>query len=123
MTTTNQLAPKVNRKAYPLHIPKKLQKAINKCLKPNPGDRFGSAIEVVNEFADIDGSILHWEFKPTDNELVWEQNIDGVLKNITIQHNKTSRAYTQKGDSKSRKVTEFCKENISNEEIIRFLEQ
>ena len=49
-----------DRKAYPLHIPKKLQSTINKCLKPNPGDRYGAAVEVVNSLADIDGSILHW---------------------------------------------------------------
>jgi serine/threonine protein kinase len=112
-----------DRKAYPLHIPKKLQKTINKCLKPNPGDRFGSAIEVVNALADIDGAILHWEFKPTKDALVWEQNVDGVIKKIRVCNKKTSEAYTQNGSSKARRVTEYCKENISDEEVIRFLER
>jgi len=96
-----------NRSSYPLHIPKKLQNTINKCLKPNPGDRFGAAIEIVNAFADIDGSILHWEFKPNENNLLWEQNLNGVTKAIKICDKRTSLAYTQKNGGAQRRVTEF----------------
>lgn len=111
-----------NRSKYPLHIPKKLQKTINKCLKSSPGDRFGSAIEVVNALADIDGSILHWEYKPSKGKMSWEQDIDGSLKSISVCSKRTSKAYKKNGSSE-RRVMAYCKDNITDEEIIRFLEQ
>lgn len=112
-----------DRKLYPLHIPSKLQKTINKCLKPNPGERFGSAIEVVNALADIDGPILHWKFKPTKDEWVWEQNSNGTIRMIKVCNRRTSKAYSQNGNSNPRRIKEYCKDNISDEEIIRFLER
>ena len=112
-----------DRKAYPLHIPKKLQKTINKCLKPNPEDRYGSAIEVVNSLADIDGSILHWTYKPLQNEQIWVQNINGNVKTIEVSSNRNSIAYQQNCNSVRRRINAFCKNNISDAEIIQFLEQ
>jgi len=112
-----------DRNAYPLHIPKKLQKTINKCLKPNPGDRFDSAIEVVNAMADIDGSILHWKYKTNDDSIEWEQNIGEVTKTINVCTQRTSKAYSQNNGSNPRQIKAYCKDNISDEEIIRFLEK
>ncbi len=112
-----------NRKAYPLHIPKKLQNTINKCLKPNPGDRYGAAIEVVNALADIDGSILHWEYKSSEEEQTWVQENDGVIKSISVYSNGTSKAYQKKGNSDPRRITAFCKDMISDSEVVQFLEQ
>lgn len=112
-----------DRKAYPLHIPKKLQKVINKCLKPNPGDRYGAAVEVVNAIAEIDGSILHWRYIPTDEARTWQQELDDVTKTISICNMRSSKAYQKKGDSKPRRITAFCKQNITDDEIISFLEQ
>jgi serine/threonine protein kinase len=110
-----------DRKKYPLHIPKKLQTTINKCLKINPGDRYGAPIDVVNSLADIDGSILHWEYRPTDNDTSWVQNMDGVTITLNVCDKKTATAYKKYGDAAPRKVSPFCKDNISDEEIIEFL--
>lgn len=112
-----------NRKAYPLHIPRKLQRAINKCLKPNPGERYGAAIEVVNAIAEIDGPILHWSYLPTKQGHKWEQVLDGTLKSISIDDRRTSLAYSHRVNSPPRKVKAFCKPNIMDAEIIEFLEQ
>ena len=112
-----------DKKAYPLHIPKKLQRAINKCLKSNPQDRYGAAIEVVNSLADIDGSILHWEYKQDNGSQVWVQSINGSQKNISVCDKRVSKAYKKNGNSAPRRITEFCKQNISDKEIIEFLEQ
>lgn len=110
-----------DRKAYPLHIPTKLQRTINKCLKVNPGDRFGSAVEVVNALADIDGSILHWEYKPTETHQVWESNVDGVTKTISVCNERKSKAYRKTGSSEPRRITAYCKDDITDMDIIRFL--
>ncbi|WP_077638329.1 serine/threonine-protein kinase [Salinivibrio sp. ML198] len=112
-----------DRKAYPLHIPKKLQHVINKCLKPNPGDRYGTAVEVVNAIAEIDGPILHWKYLPSDQEDKWEQELDGTSKSIIIDNRRTSLAYRHRVNSPPRRVQAFCKPNITDAEIIEFLEQ
>ncbi|WP_404326704.1 serine/threonine protein kinase [Cobetia sp. UIB-001] len=110
-----------DRKAYPLHIPKKLQRVINKCLKPNPGDRYGAAVEIVNAMSDIDGSILHWQYIPTAQEKKWEKELDGLTKSIYVDSMGASKAYSQKVGSVPRKITAFCKPNITDDEIIEFL--
>ena len=112
-----------DRKAYPLHIPKKLQRVINRCLKPNPEDRYGAAVEVVNGMADIEGSILHWRFIPSKAEQTWEQELDGVTKTISICSMRTSKAYRKGKNTTPRRIKEFCKNNISDSEIIEFLEK
>jgi serine/threonine protein kinase len=111
-----------DRKKYPLHIPKKLQTTINKCLKVNPGDRYGAPIEVVNSLADIDGSILHWEYKPTDKEISWVQDIKGVITSLSVCNKKTSTAYKKNGEAAPRRIKKFCKDNISDIDIVKFLE-
>lgn len=112
-----------DRKAYPLHIPKKLQRSVNKCIQPQPGNRYDSAIEIVNSLADIDGSILHWEFMPSDDGLRWEQNLDGKVKVLSVDNDGKSEAYQQNNGGNRRRVTAYCKEGITAEEIARFLEQ
>jgi len=110
-----------DRKAYPLHIPKTLQRAINKCLQPIPKKRYGAAVEVVNAIADIDGSILHWHYRPTGSERIWEQSVDGVTITFNVCRQNKSKTYRKNGDLAARKVTAYCKDNISDDEIVEFL--
>ncbi len=112
-----------NRKAFPLHIPKKLQSVIKKCLKPAPIDRYGAAIEVVNALSDIDGSILNWEYQLDGGDQVWTQSVDGIRKKLSVCGRRESKAFKNKENSPPRRVTEFCKQEISDKEIINFLEQ
>ncbi len=110
-----------DRKAYPLHIPKKLKTVINKCLKPNPIERYNSPIEIVNAFADIDGSILHWQYTFDNHKRTWRQEIDGTVKMIEVCKERTSKAYKHGSQSPARRVKDFCKELIEDKEIIEFL--
>jgi serine/threonine protein kinase len=110
-----------DRKAYPLHIPSKLQKIVNKCLKPVPGDRYGSAIEVVNALADIDGVILDWQFTLQPDGMIWEQSTDGMVKSLHVSEAGESKAYTKNGGATARRIAAFCKAAITGPEIVGFL--
>ncbi|WP_308363959.1 MULTISPECIES: serine/threonine-protein kinase [unclassified Microbulbifer] len=112
-----------DRRSYPHHIPRKLISAISKCLKPNPGERFGSAIAVVNAISDIDGPILHWQFVPDEKVMRWEQCVDGARKVLEVCNTKReSKAYRHRNGADPRRVAKFCKEEISDKEIVEFLE-
>lgn len=110
-----------DRKAYPLHIPNRLRSVINKCLKPNPVDRYDSPIEIVNGLADIDGGILYWEYTVENNKRIWRQEVDGTIRAITVCEAGTSVAYKHGVNSPERRVKEFCKDLIEDKEIIEFL--
>lgn len=110
-----------NRKGYPLHIPAKLQKIVNKCLKTAPGDRYGSAIEVVNALSDIDGLILDWQFTPDKDGMTWEQCSDGILRTMRVTNARNATAYTKNGAAEPRRIKPFCKDGIADEEILSFL--
>ncbi|EON90506.1 serine/threonine-protein kinase [Plesiomonas shigelloides] len=111
-----------DRKAYPLHIPNKLQRVINKCLKPNPGDRYGSPVEIVNGLADIDGTILDWEYAVDEKSRTWRQQVDGTVKILEVCEKGTSKAYKHGVNSPARRVKEFCLSEIEDKKIVEFLE-
>ena len=77
---------------------------------------------MVNALADIDGSILHWEYKPSKDNQTWEQKIDGVIKTISVCNDRKSEAHRQNENSDRRKISAFCKNNITDDEIVEFLE-
>ena len=111
------------RKAYPKHIPKKLQQIINKCLNPKIEQRYQSCIEIVNAMADIDGSILDWKYSK-DNEIeIWQENLENNPKVVKLCTNGTCVAFIQYSDGKTRNISALCKENVSEEELIAFLEK
>ncbi|WP_273047576.1 serine/threonine-protein kinase [Pseudoalteromonas sp.] len=112
-----------DRKAYPLHIPKKLKTVINKCLKPNPGDRFDSPVEIVNGLADIDGTILDWEYIAEKGNRIWRQEVNGIVKMIEVCSQGTSKAYKHNAKSAVRRATDFCIADIEDKKIVEFLEK
>lgn len=111
-----------NKKIFPLHIPKKLQTIIRKCLQPDPVKRYQSPIAIVNALADIDGPILDWKYSITGNDKVWEKFEGGALKkSITVNSNNKSLAYTHSSCTK-RKINAYCINGITKDKIIEFLE-
>lgn len=111
-----------DRKAYPLHIPRKLRQVINKCLRRNPGDRYGSPIEVVNALADVDGGLLHWKYEVTVGQEKWTQTVEGVRRSMEVSGSNESTAYKHGEETSPRKVQKFCKESITEDEIMEFLQ-
>lgn len=111
-----------DKNAYPLHIPRALQNVINKCLKANPIQRYQSAISVINALADIDGTILDWQYEITgDHRQVWFHESGGYIRKIVVCPANSSQAFKHKVDGNERRVTKFCKAKITDNEIIQFL--
>lgn len=110
-----------DRKAYPLHIPKKLSMAINKCLKVNLTLRPDSALEVINKIADVDEKLLDWKFKVTNTHSVWSNSKS--RKTIKVCRRGTVEAYSLSEEDKKRNILAYCKDTITNIEIIDFLEK
>jgi serine/threonine protein kinase len=74
-----------SRKAYPAHIPKQLLKIINKCLNPNPDDRYSSVISILNDLSKID-SVNDWQYNIVNvNNLEWTK--DGYVVNCYLSNN------------------------------------
>lgn len=108
---------------YPEHIPIKLKRTINKCLEINPQDRFSSVIEIVNELADIDGSILDWKYEETHNGKKWSKIVDDKYYELIVDMNGTSVASQSTNGGKPRKIIDYSVKNITPTLIRRFFEK
>ncbi len=108
-----------DRKAYPIHIPKKLSDAINKCLKVDLATRADSALEVINKIADIDEKLLDWKYENDGTYDIWKK--DNPEKVLKVCSKGISEAYSLSESSQKRKIMAYCKKNIQSEDIISFL--
>ncbi|WHP05765.1 serine/threonine-protein kinase [Acinetobacter corruptisaponis] len=111
------------RDSHPPHIPKKLIRIINKCLNIQPQSRPKSALEIINVLADIDGNILDWEYfiDITDGSKVWQKQVDNKLLQLRVMTDHSSKA-TKTTNDKTTRINAYCKDRISVEDILNFLE-
>lgn len=72
------------RKQFLLHINKKLQKIILKCLEPNPDDRYQSVLSILNELSAIDDGSLDWRFVVEANSASWKKDLDDATLELTL---------------------------------------
>lgn len=107
-----------SRSNYKPHIPLKLKQIINKCIEPNPNDRYKSVIEVINELSSIPKKdILYWSLThDTTNLSIWEQIIGNkkIQVRAAVNSSEESDKYvilTKKislNSHKEQKIKEFC---------------
>lgn len=111
------------RGSHPPHIPKKLIRIINKCLEIQPKNRPKSALEIINALADIDGNILDWEYfvDITDGSKVWQKQVENKLFQLRVMTDHSSKA-TKTTNDKTMRIGAYCKDRISVEDILNFLE-
>lgn len=106
---------------FPENIPKRLIDTVRKCLRPNPQDRFTSASEVVNAFADVEGKLLDWRLESTLDYREWSKTSGERRFRLRVDSEATSVATRQVSGGAERKLSEFCKEGITRADIKRFL--
>lgn len=79
-----------NRNIYLPHVPKKLRKIINKCISPNPADRYDNVLQIINELSQIDEN-LDWRFEPTPTDDYWTKQLDRCSVKVKVSKTKDSK--------------------------------
>ncbi|MBY0491353.1 MAG: serine/threonine protein kinase [Gemmatimonadaceae bacterium] len=75
-----------SRDLIPPHIPNRLRAVIMRAIQPNPDDRFGSVLEMMNELAQVDEA-LDWQFTPMAEDLRWELTTDAQRWTVELKGN------------------------------------
>jgi eukaryotic-like serine/threonine-protein kinase len=110
-----------DRRAFAPHIPSKLRKVIRACLQTEPSDRYGSALDVANALADIDGCLLDWRLEATADKRVWKKNGNGTSYELIVNGDGSSECYKTKDGGRRQRVTAACQAKISERDVERLL--
>lgn len=110
------------KNAYPEHIPQSLINTIKKCLEIDLGNRYVSAIDVVNDLAGIDGELLDWKLSNEGDGKKWiKQTPDGRQFELSIELDGSSLARKTSVAGNTQRIAEYCKPQITRSDIKRFL--
>ncbi|MEQ1854897.1 MAG: serine/threonine-protein kinase [Longimicrobiales bacterium] len=69
--------------AYPAHIPSRLRKAIRTALQPDPDDRYGEVLGLINDLGNVD-EWLDWQYDRAGALERWTSRYDGQQKVIEL---------------------------------------
>ncbi|AXY40863.1 serine/threonine-protein kinase [Halomonas sp. JS92-SW72] len=108
---------------FPEHIPNRLITTIRTCLSRNPQERFHSASEIVNSFADIEGGFLDWRLSGQAGDREWTKKTGDRRLRLRVNADGTSEATRQIGDGQAKRVREYCQQALSRADIKRFLRE
>jgi len=107
---------------YPEHIPQKLIRTIKRCLAKDLNQRYSSAIEVVNDLANIEGELLDWHLSENGSEKKWvKHGADGRSIELLICNQGNANATKTSAQGNTQRITAYCKPNISRADTKRFL--
>lgn len=108
---------------FPEHIPNRLITTIRTCLSRVPQDRFHSASEIVNSFADIEGELLDWKLSAQGGGREWAKITGDRTLRLRVDGDGASEATRQIGGGQVRRIREYCQQAISRADIKRFLRE
>ncbi|RUM92661.1 MAG: serine/threonine protein kinase [Thiomicrospira sp.] len=104
------------------HIPSRLKRAIQTCLSVDPDSRYDTVIDLINELSSIDGNELDWQYSEKGTDRNWIKQLGETVISITVDQNNTSHATKGKAGN-ARRVTKYCKSNLTTRELKRFLRE
>ena len=110
-----------SRSKYPEHIPQALRNNIAKCLETDPTNRHSSAIDIVNQFASIDGQILDWQYAKSGEAREWTRTEGEKAWKLSVSNAGVSTATKRIGEASPRRISAYCLDRITKREIRRFL--
>jgi len=110
-----------DRSIFPAHIPEALRKVVRKCLQTDPNQRFGSALEVANALAPIDGPTLDWQFMKDADCLRWEKNVEGTKYEFEVNASGATTCYKTKDGGQRRRHGAGCAGRMTDRQVRTFL--
>lgn len=115
-----------DRTKYKPHIPKELQRVINKAIHPIAGSRYQTALEFVNALSKVN-TLLDWQYNHVEEKWTLEE----MEKTTEVSINKRAffpsifASKTMKKSGKTMKISDACKNNVPatdlNEEVHKTL--
>jgi serine/threonine protein kinase len=111
-----------NLKAYPPQIPARVRNVIKRCLRAQPADRYGAAMEVANDLAQVDGPILDWRMSEAAGARTWTKSAGGYEITLKLEPGGKSECFKCNSEGKSRKVTAMTRPRLDDKDVAKFLE-
>jgi len=108
-------------RSYPEHIPSRLEKIINKCLKSDVAERYASALDVANDLSAIDDQTLDWVHTVNADGRSWRKLTDTHEYRINVSEHGRSSAEKRTVDGKWSRIKEFCLDNLNRASLKKFL--
>jgi serine/threonine protein kinase len=110
-------------RSYPEHIPSRLEKIINKCLKADTGNRYESALDVANDLSTIDDNTLDWIHTSNGDDRVWHKTTDTHEYRIEVKGDGSSIAEKKTAAGKWSKIRDFCTAGLNRAGLKKFLRE
>jgi serine/threonine protein kinase len=109
-----------DRGAFPSHIPARLKSVCKRCLEVNPANRYSSALEAMNDLAQVEGN-LDWQFQEVDGEKTWTKAVEGTIHVFTVCSDLTSILTKSVDGGPARKQRAGCLSNVKPRDIAKVL--
>jgi eukaryotic-like serine/threonine-protein kinase len=110
-----------DRSVFPAHIPERLRSVVRKCLETDPAQRFGSALQVANALALIDGPTLDWQLSIQPGCQRWEKNVEGTLLEFEWTAGGSTTCYKTKSAGQRRRFGAGCTDRMTDRQVRSFL--
>ena len=100
---------------FPEHIPNRLKSVVIRCLRPDPNERYDSALAVANELAKVE-HCFDWEFETDAGLKRWSRTENGAVKSFVVNGDGSTVFSTTKNGNTRRK-TAHCKQAMTTTRI------
>lgn len=120
-TNNNVLVGKFpDKTCYLPHISLSLRKVVNKCLNPNPNDRYQNTLDLINALSNIESTeSLNWRYSIDGSTEQWvKSREDGYIFSIVVEEKgKCYDIQAIKGNGiKKQRILKHCYTNIDSSE-------
>jgi serine/threonine protein kinase len=106
-----------DRKAFLPHIPPRLRKIVCRCLEVDAANRLGSALEVANELAVVDGLSLDWQYSTDAGNRIWTRESGGMVHVLAVDGKGRSELTKSINGGKAKRQTYGCRPKLTDAAI------
>lgn len=112
-----------DRKLYLPHVPKKLKRIINKCIEPNPANRYDNSLQIINDLSYINEN-LDIKYTKGDSSELWKVPKGDYIYTISLTPNKNKfdLKVSKTKEGKTTNCAGQCSNNIDKTQVIKKLE-